>query len=192
MVRDNMNPSAEPPAGEVSASPRGTSYYAMGCTSAQRAVVTYIGSGALIWAAICVLVGAALDAFVIDVAALVLYALARAVGRGSRGACCWCCALLGLYGFGALGIVVTGWIAPEKLLLAGGPLNAMGRWLVTWIAAIVLLCSTAGIYLCCKALRAARALDRVRNGLCPVCGYDVTRGQLARCPECGFQWAHQP
>jgi hypothetical protein len=57
-----------------------------------------------------------------------------------------------------------------------------------WVIAPSWLCSAATLVLpvhwASRLIRAARARARVRNALCPRCGYDL-RATPGRCPECG-------
>jgi len=79
-----------------------------------------------------------------------------------------------------------GWVFPT-------PNNAMSPWTVNayfkvlfrvpyWLLAILL--AIPPILWSAQFFRLRRRRNRIRNGLCPQCGYDL-RATPDRCPECG-------
>lgn len=62
--------------------------------------------------------------------------------------------------------------------LTGAPILVIRYW------AMILICGLLPVSHAGDALRWLKARKRVRDGCCPVCGYDL-RATPDRCPECG-------
>ncbi len=109
----------------------------------------------------------------------------------------WGCAGLLLHGFWVLVVLsvlsdadfglhdrLTAWVAANRSPNQGGPdyIIAYG-YIGNGVLVIVILAGACNILWMALAIRQHRIEERIKNGLCPACGYHV--GTSPICTECG-------